>query len=90
MGVRSKPTGLNAVSWYEEHIAKKKAMILKHGESFQEQNLFCPHCGEIQHDLWDRNIQVDGEGHETTCYGCEKSFFYKVDHVFSTEKPKTK
>lgn len=76
------------MSWYDDHIKKKKENVLKRGESFHESEIFCPYCAEEQDstEVWESGLKPNGEQEEYECSHCEKEFLITADVVFSTEK----
>lgn len=70
---------------YNDH---KREMILKHGESIQESEVYCPHCAHEQDstDVWESGLKPNDSDHEYECSSCEETFTINARVMFSTYK----
>lgn len=69
----------------EQCKLKRKEKILRMKESYNEWNLYCPHCGHEQSDLWEFHLDPQSEEwKECDCQKCERTFMGKAEIRFSS------
>lgn len=66
-------------------IRVKKEIIVRDGESTDESEIYCPHCGHEQCDAKEDLGHID-EWSSTSCEECEKKFSVMWEPVYSTKK----
>lgn len=66
-------------------IRVKKEMIIKDGESTDESEIYCPHCGHEQVDAKEYLGCVD-EWKSSECESCDREFSVTWEPVYSTKK----
>lgn len=69
--------------WRKQRIK----IIVASGESYKESDVYCPHCGAIDYDYWDRNLRRE-EWMSNDCEKCEESYEFMIESVFSSRKKK--
>ena len=73
----------------EEIYARRRLTILRSKESFNEFDLYCPHCAHVQNDLWDCGDATILSGNEVwstmDCQSCEKPFKARSRLTFDSE-----
>lgn len=70
------------MTWdYEKYIKEKRERIIKDGESFQEQWVYCPYCGFDQDDAF---IRDEDREENYDCERCKKIFAVRAKTVYST------
>lgn len=69
-----------------EIIRVKKEIIVKDGESTDESEIYCPHCGHEQSCESKENLGSVQDWVEYECDECEKEFSMTWEPVYSTKK----
>ncbi len=71
--------------YLKESKKRMVEQIIRSGESFQEQSIYCPHCGHDQEgSQFECMPETPDEEGQQTCKSCEKDYLISFSHVFST------
>lgn len=55
----------------------------------REKSVICPHCGSVQQDIWEYELEQD-DTREIECGNCEKEFFVcmQLNPTYTTSRIK--